>query len=277
MEKQTESDNSTCRVCGAGGKRELRGTINGYPLEQCGVCRSALAIGKPDAHEVQGLYDKLFATGEYEAHRAEFKSLKSGKVPTQYFRTYLLKKMERQISGRRLTEIGGGTGSFGALAKRRGWDYTNFDISAVAVDYCRQLSLDAHRFAVGDIPPLQAESSDLITLWEVIEHIWNLHDYLIHIKNALTRGGVFAFTTPNVPMQSLISRRWGPLSLPPIHVNFFTRSGLEKVLTSVGFSDVSVVERRVYLPRDLAGLIHSIGMIMHLREPETLYGFAVKK
>ena len=115
--------------------------------------------------------EDVFERGGYEQHRAEFELIKSGKPPHEFYRGRLLKRIQRMCNGRSLIEIGGGTGSFGVLVKSRGWNYVNYDISEVAVNFCRELSLEAYCFDGGSPPPLFPQSADAVVMWEVIEHV----------------------------------------------------------------------------------------------------------
>jgi 2-polyprenyl-3-methyl-5-hydroxy-6-metoxy-1,4-benzoquinol methylase len=233
---------------------------------------------KPEQEEITRSYDYLFEKGEYEQQRVEFETIKSGKMPPNFYRRRLLKRVERMCSGRTLVEIGGGTGAFGVLATSRGWEYTNYDISEVAVTFCKELSLKANLFNLGSLPPLSPQSADLVVMWEVIEHIWNLHGYLQAVRLALNREGVFLFSTPNYLLASYQkSDHWGPLAAPPVHMNFFTKDSLETCLRLCGFKVYKVFKRRIYRPDwSLSSLTKSLRAAFFLDEPETLYGITRK-
>jgi SAM-dependent methyltransferase len=269
-----------CRLCGD--RSVLRPTgriINGYGLSTCSSCGCVMAEMKPAAEEIVRIYDSLFTDGGYAQHRAEFELIKSGKVPQSFYRRLLLKRIEAMCSGRTLIEIGGGTGAFGVLAKSRGWDYTNYDISPAAVGFCQQLSLRASVFHFGDVPPLRPASADAVVMWEVVEHIWNLHEYMRVVRNALKPDGLLLFSTPNYLKPSCHeSDTWGPLAAPPIHVNFFTKETMQHVLGRGGFTASTVFKRRIYMPKwSLVGVVRSLRLGLGVDEPETLCGIARSK
>jgi len=231
---------------------------------------------EPEPEELVRIYNGLFKDGDFEHHRAEFELIKSGRMPPNFYRRRLLKSVERICGGRTLVEIGGGTGAFGVMAANRGWQYTNYDISDVAVTFCRRLSLNANLFNAGSLPPLMPQSVDLIVMWEVVEHVWNLRGYLDHVRMALKPPGLFLFSTPNyLTPYYQNSNRWGPLAAPPIHVNFFTKESLETSLRMRGFRQNRIFKRRIYRPQwSLRGVAKSIRCALYLDEPETLYGTA---
>ena len=250
--------------------------MKGHQLVRCSNCEALMLRDCPSNDELRALYDYLFREGEYEQHRVEFELLKRGKQPRNLFRRMLLRRAEALTSGRQMIEIGGGTGSFGLLARSRGWAYRNFDISEVAVNCCKELGLPAQLFAPESAPPLPASSADLIVMWEVVEHVFDLRSYLVQIRAALRPNGCFLFSTPNYSAQMLKrADSWGPLSSPPIHVNFFDSRSIEAVLRSAGFGELDLKMKRVTLPGpSLTGLTRSIQLMLHLEEPETIAGFA---
>ncbi len=265
-----------CRICGEYSPAiSSNRVINGFALFECQNCWSILTEEKPEKTALKIQYDYLFRQGEYEQHRIEHEKLCSGIMPQNYFRSYVLKKLEKN-TGRKIVEIGGGTGSFGVLARSRGWEYTDYDISNESVNCCRKLGLDAHCFNIDNTPPLSTSSVDVVVMWEVIEHVWNLGEYLEVIGNALKEGGVFVFSTPNYFAPILKdSDEWGVLSSPPIHVNFFTNRSIIEVL-SAHFGKVNIFRRRFYKPDCNIKSFYYYFKSLICNETETLYGFAYK-
>jgi SAM-dependent methyltransferase len=212
-------------------------------------------------------------------HRLEFEALKAGRKPPNFVRRRILNQIEKLIPGRRMIEIGGGTGSFGMLAKARGWKYRNFDISPAAVGFCRELGLDAQVLQSGETPRLLPLSADLIVMWEVIEHLWDVHEYLAVVRKALSGGGIFVLSTPNYKTPALFRRdSWGICSSPPVHLSFFDRGSLLKTLQSAGFDRVEIRRWRLYRPYGgLRGWATTLKFALMLAEPPTLYALSRAK
>ena len=270
----------TCRVCGQSVPADETGRVsNGYSLFRCSGCATVLVESEPQPVEIERAYNHLFEKGAYARHRREFEMLKSGILPRAFYRKRLLGRIEERIDARCLVEIGGGTGSFGVLARSRGWKYTDYDISEVAVDFARQLSLDARRFSASAVPPLVPCSADVVVMWEVIEHVWNVHDYLRVIGESLRPGGAFLFSTPNYMQrnyQSLLDE--GFPSSPPIHLNFFTEESLRNSLRASGYFETpAIFKRRVYRPDPtIHEVLRSLRTALFLEHPRTLYGIAYR-
>lgn len=232
---------------------------------------------RPTPEELREVYDTLFAEGGYKVYCDRHRDLLAGKLPkSPFLKGKMLHKTEQLTPGRTMVEIGGGTGAFGTIASSQGWHYTDYDISKVAVDFVRDLGLEAHCFEETDLPPIQEDSADVIVMWEVIEHIWPVHQYLVRLRDALHRNGVLAISTPNLGRKGYMNSLAHPgLSSPPIHLNFFTRETLSAALGAAGYSKVEFVHRRVYRPQlKLRSLIYNAKIALGIYETKTLYALA---
>lgn len=279
---------TTCRICGHRGTSQPVGTYcNGYTLLSCPGCTTVVSAPRPEPQELKRLYDEFFEGDEYAAHRREFEMLQSGRIPRSVRREKLLDRAEKVCRGRDLVEIGGGTGGFGVLARSRGWRYVDYDISESAVRFASALSLEARQFDPEGVPPLAPRSADAAAMWEVLEHVWNLRDYMETVREALRPGGVLLFSTPNYEQakhrrsfmtdQTASAASSVDITGPPIHVNFFTASSLVKMLRECGFTSLGISTTRFYRPDPtLASVLTFLRITTFLEAPHTLYGIAVK-
>jgi hypothetical protein len=160
-----------CRICNSQTGFEDHGRIiNGYPLFQCPACGTVF-VKTPSKNSLDNSeeYDDLFSQRAYEMHRKAFNQyLAKGRVPLEFYRQYILKKLEKYVGGRDCVEVGGGVGTFGKFCVNRGWNYIDYDISSVAVNFARQLGLNAE---VLDPELPKIRPANVVVMWEVIEHI----------------------------------------------------------------------------------------------------------
>lgn len=218
---------NSCRICHSSlGFVDHKRVVNGYHLFQCLECHTVLVKSPPEnSLDNSGEYDELFSEGAYEDHRRNFfQKLMKGNIPVEFYRQYIIRKLEHYITKRNIVEIGGGVGAFGKYCANRGWNYVDYDISSVAVNFARQLGLSAE---ILDPKFPKIPSANVVVMWEVIEHIWNVYDYLISIKESLTPNGFLLLSTPNYHRKGYrTSEYWGIAGSPPVHVNFFTKESI---------------------------------------------------
>ena len=136
-------------------------------------------------------------------------------------------------------DIGCGAGFFLNCAKEKGWnchgleilpEYIKFAQENFALENIRLESLDKSL-------SYDANTFDVITLWDLIEHLRNPLDCLKKIHHVMKPGGVLVMWTPNVKNAIFLKENWiGYETLQ--HFYFFSRDTLNQMLEKVGFKIV---------------------------------------
>jgi 2-polyprenyl-3-methyl-5-hydroxy-6-metoxy-1,4-benzoquinol methylase len=134
----------------------------------------------------------------------------------------------------RVLDVGTAGGAFLDAAARFGYRAEGLEPSRFLVEQARARGLIA---TVGTIESFQREpeSFDLITLWDVLEHLTDPKGALKRIRPWLRRDGVLLINLPDIGtwQARLAGRRfWWILSVHPHH---FTRATLAKMCLLAGF------------------------------------------
>ena len=144
-----------------------------------------------------------------------------------------------------LLDVGCYTGFFLEQARERGWRVRGVEPSKWAADHAKaRLGLDvfagpveAYAAAAG------AERFDVVTLWDVLEHLSDPVSVLRRIHALLRPGGLLAFTTHNLdrPLARLLRGRYPFfMEMHTLHLNDRT---LALLLETAGFE---LVEKHVH-------------------------------
>jgi len=114
-----------------------------------------------------------------------------------------LDRLEELVSGRDLLDVGCYAGFFLELARERGFRVSGVEPSRwAALHAAQQLGLDVFN---GPLEVFDTERRyDLVTLWDVIEHLADPLGALRRVKSLLRPAGLVAFTTHNI--DSLLAR-----------------------------------------------------------------------
>lgn len=156
-----------------------------------------------------------------------------------------LRQIERLAGGRgRLLDIGTAAGAFVAAAGKHGWDAEGCEPNKWLAEWgTRHYGIRIRQGSVFD-QPYEAGSFDVVTLWDVIEHTVNPREMLDRCQTLIKPGGVLIVNYPDIGswIARLLGRRW--LFLTSVHLYYFTRSTMRRMLESAGFT-VEVVRPHV--------------------------------
>jgi 2-polyprenyl-3-methyl-5-hydroxy-6-metoxy-1,4-benzoquinol methylase len=207
---------------------------------------------RPDPIELYALYGESY-----------FRNNDSGTVGyTNYLRdeanirktfTRRLKRLERFVQPGRLLDIGCATGFLLAEAQTRGWQVQGMDVSHFAISYVRdRFGFDVQQ---GDLLELDypPNSYDLITLWDVIEHVPDPKAYVTRIAELLKPGGVFALATPDIDSipAKITGTRWVGYKLSEEHVYYFAPRTLQRMLNEAGMDVIDTYHVGKYVTFNL--------------------------
>ncbi len=196
-------------------------------------------------------YDERYFFEDYKkqygkTYLEDFGSIKRlGKKRLEIIKRYMSKRFLEGAGSKeggklRLLDVGCAYGAFLQAASEEGFRVVGVDLSCDAVRYVENnLHLEAE---CGDFIEVDFfkrggdEKFDVVTMWYVIEHLRELPKALEKVSNLLRRGGIFAFSTPN--LYGISGRRNLEEFLkksPKDHFFIFSHESAEKILSEYGF------------------------------------------
>ena len=148
--------------------------------------------------------------------------------------------------GRRLLDVGCHVGVFVEIAARHGWDTWGVEPSQWAAELAQQAGLQVVEgtMATADF---EDASFDVITMWDVIEHLEQPSDEVFQAFRLLKPGGMLVAHTMDLDsvFARLMGNRWPWLM--EMHLYYFTRQTLTKLMEKAGFQVLSVKAEGRYL------------------------------
>jgi len=147
----------------------------------------------------------------------------------------------------RLLDLGCSIGGFLMAAKIDGWQEHGIDIS-LSVNVAIEKGLNAKQGYLGDFD-YPNDYFDVITLFDVIEHINNQEKVLKQIFSLLRPGGILFIITPNFGgiTSRILKSKWSAVT-PDDHVYLFTQQSLADLLTNNEFEVVKNFTYDINLP-----------------------------
>jgi 2-polyprenyl-3-methyl-5-hydroxy-6-metoxy-1,4-benzoquinol methylase len=141
-------------------------------------------------------------------------------------------------NGTTLLDVGCGEGFFLFNASKAGYTAKGIDISQDAAEYARRefgLNVEAKPFKELQFPE---NYFDVVTLWQVLEHVPYPLTILKEVHRVLKPGGMLAVSTPDVGgiLARIFRTKWWNISR--LHINQFTSKTLKRMLENAGFENV---------------------------------------
>ena len=137
--------------------------------------------------------------------------------------------------GGALLEVGAAFGTFCEEMRSLNW----FDrIVAIEptpnlAETCRKRGLEVLETSIEEAP--QQEIADVVTAFEVIEHLFCPNDFIAKCRDLLTPSGILVITCPNVSGFDLLTLGVLSGSFDHEHLNYFSPSTLSSLLKRNGF------------------------------------------
>jgi len=227
----------SCAVDGGHAPPRFAFPKSGVDIYTCPTCGCIMA-------------DLEFSHDQYEAasyYTMAFKSQAEIEAEWGFRWRYILRALTRHTAAPKLLDVGAGNGYFVYLARTEfGIAADGLEISAAEVNYARDtFGVELLR---GDLSRIR-EQYEVITSFNVLEHVKQPTDLLNQMSDRLAEGGLLVLTTPN---PACIHRRLRGLNkwnmvCPPHHINLFTRLALEEMLTRRGFEIVEYATLSTYV------------------------------
>jgi SAM-dependent methyltransferase len=137
----------------------------------------------------------------------------------------------------KLLDIGCSTGHYLAAMRERGWQVAGVELSEYAASYARQnFNLDVRTGTLHEAG-FTDDQFDLVTLWDVFEHVLDPKATLAEIARILKPGGLVVISSPNPTgiEARLFGSSWVGWERPR-HLHLFTPDVLRRYLHDAGFS-----------------------------------------
>lgn len=210
--------------------------VAGYlPIVRCARCGLMMTSPRDDDVTLRRIYSELTDRSFGPEDQARGRNLVDE-----------LALVESNRPPGRLLDVGCGTGRFVCAARKAGWEATGVDASASAVKSGEERCPGAH-FQAGLVPEIDfpAGSFDVVTLWNVLEHLPRPAETLERIRMWLPRDGWLFLSLPNADSRiaRLMGKRW--ILLLREHLWYFSPATIAALLSRSGFVVAYARPRRV--------------------------------
>ena len=231
-----------CGLCGSR-ERELRFREEPFSVVRCTDC--GLVYVTPRLTD-GALIDEVYDEGYWSSGAAKDRGYTDYRADEPLY----LKTYRRRISvvrrhfeqPGRVLDVGCAAGFFLSVMQEEGWDVTGLEpseaIRARALERLGNRPDGSPRVLPGLLheAPLEPGSFDLITFWDVIEHIPDVKAALRHAATLVAPGGKLLIETQNVKSRAarLLGPKWQHYKHAE-HIYHFDPETIDRLLSETGF------------------------------------------
>lgn len=202
-----------------------------YSLLKCSSCAAVWLADRPKPQDMWQHYTEDYHKGIAAAGEGDAMSRWRDQVR-------LISEHKR---GGAILDIGCSSGGFLSTMKGPSWRLYGIEMEESTAERARK-STGAEVF-VGDAvaAPFSAGSFDVITAFDLLEHVYSPREFLTKVLEWLKPGGIVYAMMPNIDSweAKLFGSYWYGLELPR-HLTHFSPRSLEHLMTNVGFEKVLV-------------------------------------
>lgn len=153
---------------------------------------------RPSESELPGYYE----SEDYISHTDSKKSLMDRVY--QMVKNYSIKKKLKLMNslsggGGKLLDIGCGTGDLLSACEKDGWEIKGVEPNERARELAlgKVVSQESVLSDINDISSDLNHTFNVISMWHVLEHVPNLSEYIVRLKQLLTSDGYLIIAVPN--------------------------------------------------------------------------------
>ncbi len=232
-----------CLLCGRDdpmnvleGPDRLHNLPGRFRLVRCRHCGLIYQNPRPTPAALAGYYPD-----DYPPHAVGTDQTSWGRLDVRLAYTKRIRAIRRFLASGRLLDVGCGTGGFLRAMAQAGWEVWGLEPSPRAAEVAGKISgapVLVARLEEADLP---TGFFDVITLWDVVEHLHDPRAGLEQVGRALRPGGLLVVSTPDFdsPDRRLFGKYWFGYDLPR-HLYIFTEETVSALLTGTGFQVVEV-------------------------------------
>ncbi|MBC7890258.1 MAG: class I SAM-dependent methyltransferase [Ferruginibacter sp.] len=214
-----------------------------FDIWECNDCTIRFTQDIPDQDSI----DRYYKSENYISHSDTEKGLvnKLYKIARNYTLNWKMNLVKRTMGKRMqagsLLDIGCGTGAFFHKAVVSGWSVTGLEPDEGARKICKD-KYDLQAEPPGKLFELNSEHYDAVTLWHVLEHVHQLHEYMTQVKRVLKHEGVALIALPNYTSSDAghYANYWAAYDVPR-HLYHFAPPAMSKLAEQHGMRVESVI------------------------------------
>lgn len=226
-----------CPVCESGISEWKRKLIDSqeYKIDLCNVCGYSFVNPRPSLEFISNYYTNFkisdeFIQSEKKVDKYSYSAIDAKRIVQN------ISKFTNNVNGLNFLDVGCGHGIILREAINKGFKVTALELSEIERDVAYSLTKIKPIDSSFEDYVCDADAFDVINLSQILEHVIDINLWASKSHYCLKKDGVLAIALPNFnSFIRLIFNERDPYICPPVHLNFFSKKNLIKLLDIHGF------------------------------------------
>lgn len=209
-----------------------------FSLKKCLNCFFIFTNPRPFSSEIKHYY----RSNNYDSYINKNKSI------FDYFYnifrnrniSYKLKLISKYKKGNiRIYDYGCGIGVFLNKASQKGWNVKGFETNEKAKSIALESGIEI--ISPEELLKRNTKKFDIISLWHVLEHVYDLKETISKLLDLLKNDGYFVIAVPNINSWDAkkYKEKWAAIDVPR-HLSHFNQFSMNKLFSDFGMKIVNV-------------------------------------
>ncbi len=228
-----------CPVCGSNDleiymeTQDYFLTQEKFSIVECKACSFKFTNPRPLENELA----KYYKSEAYISHSDSSEGL-FNKV-YQKVRKYTLCKKYKLITDfkakGKILDIGCASGNFLSIFKENGWETVGVEPNEEIREYAKN-KFGLNVYPEDYLKQMPENEFDVITMWHVLEHVFDLDARMRDLKRLLKKDGILIIAVPNADCldAQIYDKYWAAYDVPR-HLYHFTQKSIETLLANYDF------------------------------------------
>lgn len=231
-----------CMLCASDAARALISDPP-YTVLRCTAC--GMVWTTPRRTDLRAVYDDGYWRSDAPRQRGYGDYRADEPLYLKTFRRRLPVVRRHTPRPGRLLDVGCAAGYFLAVMREAGWEVAGVDLSSEIVAHARaRFGFSELHAGTLETAPWPPASFDLVTMWDLVEHVSDPRAVLMQAHRLLRPDGVLVLETQDVasPFARLLGARWHHFKHAE-HLYHFDAATIRRLLAQAGFAAVELTRR----------------------------------
>jgi SAM-dependent methyltransferase len=241
---------NACSVCGSEKCQPIYRRMDNLDIVVCELCSFRFVQPQPSQQELNRFYEQGYFTGNHDFHQGNsYFAAREAAIETEEVTGWQFLKSHVSLAGKSVLDLGCADGALLVLACQAGAsEVKGVEVSPEAAQHGRsQYGLEILETSA-DILPFPDKTFNVVTAFDLIEHVRQPAQLFQEVNRVLSPGGLFVGGCPDMGCFDDWQDEWTGVIRNMEHLSYFDDKTLSKIADRSNFQLLNLECRGFPLP-----------------------------